>query len=112
MVDGIWQPMLYMLGRGFIGGLVVGFAARKLNKVIATLLGATILALNVLWFARMLGGDTGFQLLRQLADAVFGLIPFSWAEVQRELEPVLMVSAQVPFIAGFLIGLASGFKLA
>jgi len=112
LVNELWQPILYLLGQGFISGLVVGFGARKLNKAIAAIFGVLILAINVLWFSRMLGMDTGFVILNQLADALFNLLPFTWAEVQRGLGPMLMVSTQVPFIAGFLLGAAAGFKLA
>jgi len=112
VIDEVWQPVLYLLGQGFIGGLVVGFAARKLNKLIAALVALLIVALNVLWFARMLGIETGFPLLEQLSDNIFSLFPFSQFDVRKELRPMFLVATRAPFIAGFLLGSVLGFKLA
>jgi len=112
LFDVFWQPVFFLLGQGFVGGLVIGFVARKLNKVIAALFGVIFIALNVLGFMRMLGVDTGLQLLNQLADTLLNLLPISWADVQQQLDAVFMVSIQVPFIGGFLLGLVAGFKLA
>ena len=113
MIDEVWQPVLYLLGQGFIGGLVFGFAARKLNKLIAALVALLIVALNVLWFARMLGIETGFPLLeQQLSDNIFSLFPFSQFDVGKELRPMFLVATRAPFIAGFLFGSVLGFKLA
>jgi len=110
--DVIWQPVLYLLGQGFIGGLAVGFAARKLNRVIAALVGVLIVALNILWFARMLGLETGLGLLKRLSDAIFNLLPFSGFDAQEEIRPMFLVATRIPFIAGFILGSAVGFKLA
>lgn len=94
LFDVFWQPVFFLLGQGFVGGLVIGFVARKLNKVIAALFGVIFIALNVLGFMRMLGVDTGLQLLNQLADTLFNLLPISWADVQQKLDAVFMVSIQ------------------
>ena len=82
-----------------------------MNKIIAAIIGVTILALNVLWFMRMLEVDIGFQLLNQLGDTIFRLLPFSLGDLKQELEPLLLVSLQAPFIGGFVLGLIAGFKL-
>ena len=111
-VEQLWQPSIYLLGQGFIGGLAVGFLLCKFNKVVAALMGGAILSLNVLWFMRQLGIDTGFEVLSRLGDALFGLLPFSLGDVTRELEPMMVVSTQVPFIGGFILGFVAGFKLA
>ena len=112
MVDEVWQPVIYLLGEGFVCGLVVGFAARRLNKLIAALVGLLILALNVLWFTRMLRVETGFPLLEQLSDNIFRLFPFSQFDVREELRSVFLVATRVPFLVGFLLGSVVGFKLA
>jgi len=112
LVYGFLKPMLYLLGQGLIVGLVVGFSVRKLNKVIAALIGVTILALNVLWFMHMLEIDIGFQLLNKLGDTIFRLLPFSIGDLKQELGPLLLVAIQAPFIGGFFLGLIAGFKRA
>ena len=91
---------------------MVGFAVRKLNKLIAALVALLIVALNVLWFARMLGVETGFPLLEQLLDNIFGLFPFLQFDVREELRSLFLVATRVPFIAGFILGSFVGFKLA
>ena len=112
MVGELLQPTLIPLGQGLMVGLVVGFAARKLNKVIAALLGVAIIALNILWFMRMLEFEPGLKVLNQLADAFVRLIPIPLGGLKQELEPLMQVSTRLPFIGGLLLGLIVGFKLA
>jgi uncharacterized membrane protein (Fun14 family) len=50
MVSEYLQPMAYIFTQGALLGLVVGFAFRKLNKLIAAVIGLALLAVNLLGF--------------------------------------------------------------
>ena len=112
MIDALWQPVAYIFGQGILAGLVVGFAMRKLNKVIAAVVGFALLVINVLWFARMTGVDLAIPVLNELFDSLLGLLPFSPSEIAGELGPMMPLVTSLPFIGGFLVGGWAGFKLA
>jgi len=107
-----WEPLAYIAVQGLLMGLVVGFAVRKLNKVIAAVVGFSLMAINVVWFMRMLGIDLAIPALNSFADSLIALLPFSPQEALSELGPQIPVLSSIPFVGGFLVGLWGGFKLA
>ena len=106
------EPMAYVFVQGAIAGLIVGFAVRKLNKVIAAAIGFALLAVNVLWFARMMEIDLQIPQLNELVDSMLELLPFSPSEVAGELGPMMPLLTSLPFVGGFLVGGWIGFKVA
>jgi len=93
------------LGFGGVAGLVVGYTAKKVTKVVALILGAAFILVQVL--------------------AYKGLITVNWDAVQNSAEQVWtdpqgmtladrlwqILSANLPFGGGFVAGFALGFKL-
>ena len=93
------------LGFGGAAGLVVGYAAKKVTKVVAVLLGLLFILLQVLVYNE--------------------LISVNWSAVQHTAEHVWtdphgvtladrvwgILSANLPFGGGFVAGFAAGFKL-
>jgi uncharacterized membrane protein (Fun14 family) len=93
------------LGFGGIAGLVVGYTAKKLTKLVALALGAAFILVQVLVY--------------------LGVIEVHWGVVQtaaegawQDAEGVTMadrawdiVSANLPFGGGFVAGFALGFKM-
>ena len=90
---------------GGVAGLVVGYAAKKMTKLAALLLGVLFILLQVLVYE--------------------GFITINWTAVQHSAETVWrdphgmtladhfweIVTANLPFGGGFVAGFAVGFKL-
>ena len=93
------------LGFGGAAGVVVGYAAKKVTKVVAVLLGLLFILLQVLVYNE--------------------LISVNWSAVQHTAEQVWtdphgvtladrawgILTANLPFGGGFIAGFALGFKL-
>jgi len=98
----IVSPLAYQLGLGGVGGFIVGFALKKISKLIVILMGLFIIVLlylstsgiisinyDKLWSA--LQGGLGY--LGQAASWLVGLISL------------------LPFAGSFIVGFLLGFKL-
>lgn len=93
------------LGFGGVAGLIVGYTAKKVTKLVALVLGLAFILLQLL--------------------AYEGLITINWIAVQSTAETVWtnpqgltladrawhVLSANLPFGGGFLAGFILGFKL-
>ena len=93
------------LGFGGAAGLVVGYAAKKLTKLLALLLGATFILLQLL--------------------AYKGYISIDWGAMEHDTQALLadpsgaglgdrlwnVIAANLPFGGGFAAGFAIGLKL-
>jgi uncharacterized membrane protein (Fun14 family) len=101
----LWGAPLASLGFGGAAGLVVGYAAKKVTKVVALLLGVLFILLQVLAYNE--------------------LITVNWGAVQHTAQQVwtdphgvtladrawTILTANLPFGGGFITGFALGFKL-
>jgi uncharacterized membrane protein (Fun14 family) len=101
LLSGPWAT----LGFGGVAGAAVGYAAKKLTKLAAFVLGGVFILLQILVYV--------------------GFIEVHWEQVQRTAETVWkdpagltladkawgIVSANLPFGGGFIAGFALGFKL-
>jgi len=94
-------PIAYQLGAGGILGFVVGYAIKKMMKIVAVILGLFTLALLYL-------GHTGVISVNydKLLDAIEKLYGNSGGATQW-LTPIV---ANLPFASVFLVGAAIGFK--
>jgi uncharacterized membrane protein (Fun14 family) len=93
------------LGFGGLAGAVVGYAAKKLTKMVAILLGVLFITIQVL--------------------AYYQLIVVDWVAVQSTAEQAVhseqgrsaaqqawsLLTANLPWGGGFVAGFAIGFKL-
>lgn len=103
-IDALMGP-LAGLGFGGLTGAVVGYAAKKLTKMLALLLGLLFIAIQLL--------------------AYKGLVHVDWVAVQSTAEYALqgedgrtaaqqawhVISNNVPWGGGFVAGFVIGFKL-
>ena len=98
----IITPIVYQLGVGAVGGFIVGFALKKVTKIIAVIIGLFILALIVL-------GARGILVLNydKLFTAVSGLFGTSW----QAFGWLTAIIAHLPFAGSFLVGLFLGWKI-
>jgi len=93
------------LGFGGAAGLVVGYAAKKVTKVVALLLGLLFIVLQVLVYNELISVNWGA--VQHTAQQVWTdphgatLADRAWA----------IVTANLPFGGGFVTGFVLGFKL-
>ena len=98
----IVSPLVFQLGIGGVGGFIVGFALKKLSKLVLFLTGLFILALIYLSTQGIINVDYA-----SLFNALSGLIgsagaAFSW---------LVGVISLLPFAGSFLVGFLLGFKI-
>ncbi len=98
----IATPLVFQLGTGAIGGFVVGYAIKKVAKLIVVLIGIFLLALIYLSSQGIL-----YVNYDKLSDAVSGWLGGTGQAVNW-LTPII---AHLPFAGTFLVGFFLGFKL-
>jgi len=95
-------PLVAQLGVGGLGGLCVGYAIKKVAKIVAVVVGLFFLGLEYLAYEGIINIDyVGLE---------------SWANNAVEgagaLEGVLTAMiANLPFAASFVVGLTMGLKM-
>jgi len=97
----ILSPLVFQLGVGGIGGFIVGYAIKKISKLIVILLGLSIIALLYLGTRGIIGINYD-----ALWNALAGLVgsaaqAFSW---------LIGLISLIPFMGSFLVGFLLGFK--
>jgi uncharacterized membrane protein (Fun14 family) len=98
----IISPLAYQLGLGGIGGFIVGFAVKKLSKLIAILIGLFIIALIYLSTRGIISIN-----YEKLWDALKNALGF----VGQATEWFISVISLLPFMGSFVVGFLLGFKL-
>lgn len=98
----IVSPLVFQLGIGGVGGFIVGFALKKLSKLVLFLTGLFILALIYLSTQGVINVDYA-----SLFNALSGLIgsagsAFSW---------LVGVISLLPFAGSFIVGFLLGLKI-
>lgn len=96
------SPLVFQLGVGGIGGFVVGFALKKLSKLVLVLIGLFIVAIIYLGTQGIININYG-----ALWSALSGLMgsagsAFSW---------LVGVISLLPFAGSFIVGFFLGLKL-
>ena len=96
------SPLAFQLGVGGVGGFVVGFAIRKLSKLVLILIGLFLLALIYLGARGIF--NINYDALWSGLSSLLGLAgsAFSW---------LISVISLLPFAGSFLVGFLLGLKL-
>jgi len=98
----IITPVVYQLGLGGIGGFVVGFALKKITKLLIAVLGIFIIALLYLGASNIITINFG-ALWNAVGDWLGGASQAaSWL--------VGLISI-IPFVGSFAVGFFLGFKM-
>ena len=95
----ILSPLGYQLGIGGIGGFIVGFAIKKISKLIAILIGLFMIALLYLGIISI-----NYDALWSALANALGMAgsAFSW---------LVSILSFLPFVGSFVVGFLLGFKL-
>ncbi len=96
------SPLAFQLGVGGVGGFVVGFAIKKLSKLVLVLIGLFLLALIYLGARGII--NINYDVLWSGLSSLLGLAgsAFSW---------LVGVISLLPFAGSFLVGFLLGLKL-
>ena len=92
----------FQVGAGGIGGFIVGFAVKKIGKIIAVIIGLFIAVLIYLGTQGIL--SINYEALWNAVAGAFGLATsaFSW---------LVGVISLLPFAGTFVVGFLLGLKL-
>lgn len=96
------SPLVFQLGVGGIGGFVVGFALKKISKLILILIGLFISALIYLSTRGIININYA-----GLWNALSGL--FTWAG--SAFSWLVSIISVLPFAGSFVVGFLLGLKL-
>jgi uncharacterized membrane protein (Fun14 family) len=97
------SPLVFQLGVGGVGGFVVGYALKKLSKLILILIGLFILALIYLSTQGIININYG-----SLWSALSGLIGLGSSAFSWLVGVISLLPFAASFIGGFLLGLKLG----
>jgi len=98
----ILSPLVYQLGIGGIGGFIVGYAMKKISKLIIVLIGLFMIALIYLGTQGIIGINYG---------ALFDLLAKSLGLAESAFSWLVGLISLIPFMGSFLVGFLLGFKL-
>jgi uncharacterized membrane protein (Fun14 family) len=98
----ILTPLLTQLGVGGVAGLCVGFALKKLGKIVAFIIGLAFIGLELLAYKGII--NINYDALQQWGAELIGQV--------GALEGVMtLIIANLPFAASFIVGFAIGVKI-
>jgi uncharacterized membrane protein (Fun14 family) len=98
----ILTPLLTQLGVGGVAGLCVGYALKKLGKIVAFIIGLAFIGLELLAYKGII--SINYDALQQWGSELIGQV--------GALEGILtLIIANLPFAASFLVGFAIGLKI-
>lgn len=98
----ILTPLLTQLGVGGVAGLCSGYALKKMGKIVAFIIGLAFIGLQALAYRGII--NINYDALQQWGSELIGQV--------GALEGVLVLMiANLPFAASFLVGLAIGIKM-
>jgi len=96
------SPLVAEIGIGGIGGFIVGYALKKIAKILVVLLGLGFLILQYLAYQGII--NINYSALTDWAEGLVGQA--------SGLQGVLVVLiAHIPFGATFAVGFALGLKM-
>jgi len=98
----VLTPLLIQLGVGGVAGLCVGYALKKLGKLMAILIGIAFLGLELLAWKGII--SINYDALVTWANELFAQVGI----VEGILSTII---GNLPFAASFLVGFAIGLKI-
>ncbi|MEM2970984.1 MAG: FUN14 domain-containing protein [Candidatus Bathyarchaeia archaeon] len=98
----IFSPLAYQLGIGGIGGFIVGYAIKKLSKLIAFVIGIFIVALVYLGVKGII--SINYEMLFNVLRDGLGL-------AGQAAEWFIGLISILPFMGSFVVGFLLGFKV-
>jgi uncharacterized membrane protein (Fun14 family) len=98
----IVSPIVYQLGIGGIGGFIVGYAVKKLSKLIAFVIGLFIIALVYLGVQGIISINYG---------KLFGALKDGLGLAGQAAEWLIGLISILPFMGSFVVGFLLGFKI-
>ena len=100
MVD-LATPIIAQLGVGGIGGFLVGYAVKKVAKILAILLGLAVVGALYLTYIGVISVNYD-----KLASAVSSILP----QLGKDGDLLVNLAANLPFAGTFILGLVLGLK--
>lgn len=97
----ILLPIAYQLGAGGILGFIVGYAVKKMMKILAVIVGLFTLVLIYLGHVGVI--NVNYDKLAEAIENMYG----SAGGASQWLTPIV---ANLPFAGTFMVGAAIGFK--
>ncbi|MCS7368365.1 MAG: hypothetical protein NDF57_01455 [archaeon GBS-70-058] len=97
-----WDPILFQLGVGAITGFIVGYALKKIMKVLIIIMGIFLLALAYLQWNGIIKVDYA-TLIGKIENATKSLLGESTPLISQ-------ITANIPFAGSFLAGFYIGYK--
>ena len=96
------SPIAYQIGVGGVGGFIVGYAVKKISKLVMVLIGLAIIVLLYL-------GASGILSINydKLWEALYNLFAFLGETVSWFAGLILSV---LPFMGSFIAGFLLGFR--
>ena len=96
------NPIIYQLGIGSILGFFVGYAVKKLTKMVAILAGGFAVLLIYLGYEDVI--SVNYDKLAKMLENLMGTA----SQTSNLLTPLI---AHLPFAGSFIAGVAAGLKL-
>jgi uncharacterized membrane protein (Fun14 family) len=98
----VLPPIVFQMGAGGIGGFIVGFALKKLSKLIAIVIGLFLIVLIYL-------GTQGIISINY--NALWGALSGSFGWLGSTFSWLISVISLLPFAGSFVVGFLLGFKM-
>lgn len=98
----ILTPLVFQLGAGGVAGFIVGYAFKKLLKLLAIIVGLFVAALIYLAYAGII--EVHFD---KLAEAIAGLLGMAGQATGL----LVTIISFLPFAGSFAAGLLVGWKM-
>jgi uncharacterized membrane protein (Fun14 family) len=101
-MSALLQSVVYQLGVGGIGGFIVGYAIKKISKLIVVLMGLVIILLLYL-------GTSGVISINY--EELWNALAHSLGFASQAAAWLVGLISLLPFMGSFLTGFLLGFKL-
>jgi len=101
-MNDVLPSIIFQLGLGGVGGFIIGYALKKISKIILVLIGLFIISLVYLGVKGVI--SINYDALLNSISGLFGIAyaASSW---------LVQILALVPFAGSFIVGFLIGLKL-